>query len=81
MTPHSIDTTVVSIDSCIFVQISHRFLGEEAKKSWYKASDWMEAVKSAESLSRLCVLMEILDNCVMWNKSVENTVSVTKQMG
>ena len=37
--------------------------------------EWQQEVRNAQSISRLFVLLEILDLCIDWDKSVANTVS------
>ena len=39
---------------------------------------WRSYVQSAQTVSRLYVLMEILDSCVAWDKSIDNVVSICK---
>ncbi|XP_021346334.1 tyrosine-protein kinase BAZ1B-like isoform X2 [Mizuhopecten yessoensis] len=45
---------------------------EEEEKEIAGIVEWREAVESASTLSRLHVLMAILDNSIKWEKSAEN---------
>jgi len=50
-----------------------------AKKKKRSAEDnikeWLDAVSQCSTLSRLNVLIGILESCVKWEKSAENAVS------
>ncbi|KAL4225144.1 Tyrosine-protein kinase baz1b [Mactra antiquata] len=45
---------------------------EEEKKEAPGIQQWRDAVKSSGTLSRLHVLLGILDSCIKWEKSAEN---------
>ena len=36
--------------------------------------EWKEAIETCQTMSRLHVLMAILDSCIKWEKSAENAV-------
>jgi hypothetical protein len=49
---------------------------EEVKVEAPGIQQWREAVKSSKTMSRLHVLLGILENCVKWEKSAANAVSI-----
>ena len=46
------------------------------KRSEDSIKEWLDAVAQCTTLSRLNVLIGILESCVKWEKSAENAVSV-----
>ena len=58
------------------------FVADDGEKMETEAAgiqEWKEAVKSAATLSRLHVLLGILDSCIKWEKSAEHAVSIDDQ--
>jgi len=60
------------------VSESHNDIKKKKKEDGVK--EWLEAVAQCLTLSRLNVLIGILESCVKWEKSAENAVcTVTVQ--
>lgn len=61
-----------------FCAISISLLAEvnvkEEKKGQDTVAIWRENVETASTLSRLHVLLGMLDSCIKWEKSAENAV-------
>lgn len=47
---------------------------EKEDKREKSIREWREAVEGCQTLSRLHVLMAMLDCCIKWEKSAENAV-------
>jgi len=48
--------------------------GGDRKKAEVGIKDWLDAVAQCSTLSRLNVLIGILESCIKWEKSAENAV-------
>jgi len=47
---------------------------DSKKRAKHGIKEWLEAVSQCSTLSRLNVLVGILESCVKWEKSAENAV-------
>ena len=56
-----------------------RFIADRLKAEKTKG-DWAEAVRQAQTLSRLHLLSGILDSSIEWSKSAENAVSSASKL-
>lgn len=59
----------------------HQGLFSKDKKGSEEAKQrWLDAVKQATTVSRLHLLLEILDSTVIWDLSAENAVCMLQQL-
>jgi len=47
---------------------------DRKKRAEHGIKEWLDAVSQCSTLSRLNVLIGILESCVKWEKSAENAV-------